>query len=100
MKITTILISMLTVLIFNVNGQNTDVKELLDNQETRTEIFNAIAGDHELMMNFMKVARENGLGAMMMSNTENHEMGNMMTEHPEMMKMCMQKMKEKRHDTS
>ncbi|MEX2427538.1 MAG: hypothetical protein WD577_04750 [Bacteroidales bacterium] len=77
MKAITIFISMLTVLVFNVNGQNTDVKGLLDNQETRTEIFNAISGDHQLMMDFMKVAKENEHGAMMMRNAENHQMKKM-----------------------
>ena len=74
MKTITIFITMLTVLVFNVNGQNADVKSLLDNQETRTEIFNAIAEDHQLMMDFMQVAKENEHGAMMMRNTENHQM--------------------------
>lgn len=74
MKTITIFMSMLTVLVFNVNGQNTNVKELLDNQETRMEIFNAIANDHQLMMDFMKVAKENEHSAMMMRNAENHQM--------------------------
>lgn len=144
---------MLTLLAFNSYSQNTDVKGLLDNQKTRTEIFNTIAGDHELMMDFMKVARENEHAMMMMKGNnprmekcgkmemtheqldsqhehqmmghgdmigmmkENPEMmqkmmGNMMdmckqdsamcnkmaammTDSPEMMEMCMKKMKEK-----
>ena len=69
MKTITFLFSMLTLLVFNVNGQNTDVKVLLENQETRTEIFNAIASDHHLMMDFMQVAKGNEHGAMMMRNT-------------------------------
>jgi hypothetical protein len=40
---------MITVLAFNVNAQNTDVNKLLENKETRTEIFNAIAGDYQMM---------------------------------------------------
>ena len=87
MKTITILISMLTVLVFNVNGQNKDVKGLLDNQETRTEIFNAIAGDHELMMDFMQVAKENEHGAMMMRNAENHQMKKMESKEGGMMGM-------------
>ena len=73
MKTITIFITMLTVLVFNVNGQNTDVNGLLDNQKTRMEIFNAIAGDHQLMMDFMQVAKENEHSAMMMRNAENHQ---------------------------
>lgn len=102
MKAITMFIAMVTVLVFNTNAQNTDVKGLLDNEETRTEIFNAIAGDHQMMMDFMKVAKENEHGAMMMRDAENSKMkkmgshkGGMMKENPEMMKMCMQKMKEK-----
>ena len=87
MKSITILISMLTVLVFNVNGQNTDVKGLLDNQETRTEIFNAIASDHQLMMDFMKVAWENEHGAMMMRNAENHQMKKMESKQGDTMEM-------------
>ncbi|MDF1573343.1 MAG: hypothetical protein P1P82_17170 [Bacteroidales bacterium] len=87
MKAITIFISMLTVLVLNVNGQNTDVKGLLDNQDTRTEIFNAIANDHQLMMDFMQVAKKNEHGAMMMRNAENHEMGKMEPEKGGMMEM-------------
>ena len=108
MKAITILITTLTIFVLNVNGQNTDVKSLLDNQETRTEIFNAIASDHQLMMDFMKVAKENKHSAMMMSNTDNqqmkkmesekggmmemdseHQMMNMMKDNPEMMQKMM-----------
>ena len=102
---------MLTLLVFNVNGQNTDVKVLLENQETRTEIFNAIASDHHLMMDFMQVAKGNEHGAMMMRNTENqqkqkmeskkggmtemndeHQMMGMMKDNPEMMQKMMRNM--------
>lgn len=103
---------MLTVLVFNVNGQNTDVR-LLNNRETRTEIFNAIASDHQLMMDFMQVAKENEHGAMMMRNAENdqmhkmeskkgglmkmndeHQMTGMMKDNPEMMQKMMGSMME------
>ncbi|NQU80342.1 MAG: hypothetical protein HQ543_02335 [Bacteroidetes bacterium] len=150
MKTITILISMLTLLAFNGYSQKTDVKGLLDNQETRTAIFNAIAGDHELMMDFMKATKDNEHAMMMMQNenrkmkemegnkamvtmkddqkmmnggnmmgmmkdnpemmqkmkgnmmdmcerdsTMRMNMADMMIEHPKMMQMCMQKMKEK-----
>ncbi len=77
MKAITLIIAMITVLVFNTNAQNTDVKELLDNKETRTELFNAIAGDHQMMMDFIKVAKENEHGAMMMRDAENPEMKTM-----------------------
>ncbi|MBU1369891.1 MAG: hypothetical protein KJ578_03035 [Bacteroidetes bacterium] len=111
MKTITILISMLTVLVFNVNGQSTAVKGLLDKQETRTEIFKTIASNHQLMMEFMKVAKEYDHSAMMMSNAENHQriemeakkasmadmndehqMMGMMKDNPEMMQKMMGKM--------
>lgn len=87
MKAITAFISMLTILAFNVNGQNTDVKGLFDNQETRNEIFNTIAGDHQLMMEFMKVAKENEHWAMMMLDAENSQMGDMKAGKAGMMKM-------------
>jgi hypothetical protein len=87
MKTITILFSMLTLLAFNGYSQNTDVKGLLGNQETRTVIFNAIAGDHELMMDFMKVARQNEHGAMMMRNAGNSQMGEMEAKKGGMMEM-------------
>lgn len=111
MKAIAILMTMLTILVLNVNGQNTDVKGLLDNQKTRTEIFNAIASDHQLMMDFMQVAKENEHGAMMMRNAENHQkqkmeskkggmmemnsehqMMDMMKDNPEMMQKMMENM--------
>lgn len=109
MKTITILFSMLTLLAFNGYSQTTDVKGLLDNQETRTAIFNTIAGDHELMMGFMKVAKENRHATMMMENEsskmekmkpnkgmvemkDNHQMMDMMKDNPEMMMNMMGKM--------
>lgn len=136
---------MLTVLVFSVKGQDTDVKGLLENHKTRTEIFNAIASDNQLMMDFMRVAEQNEHAATMLRSSENRhmeemdskeivmteankehqmkemmknpemrekmmgsmmemcekdsvmrkKMANMITEHPEMMKMCMETMKEK-----
>lgn len=77
MKAITLIIAMITVLGFNTNAQNADVKELLDNKETRTELFNAIASDHQMMMDFIKVAKKNEHGAMMMRDAENPEMKTM-----------------------
>jgi len=77
MKASTMIIAMITVLAFNVNAQNTDVEKLLKNQETRTDIFNAIASDHQMMMDFMKVAKENEHSARMLHNAENPQMKKM-----------------------
>lgn len=99
---------MLTILVYNVNGQNTDVNELFDNQDTRMEIYNAIASDKQMMMDFMEVAKRNKNSTMMMSNSENnqmkkvsykpsnmmemkseHQMMGMMKDNPEMMQKMM-----------
>lgn len=146
--ITTICVA---VLLLTVNGysQNTSVKALLDKPESRTEVFNTILGDHQLMMEFMTAMKGNEHAMMMMQNSNpqmkgmkdnggmensstNHKMhggempgmtkdnpegmmkmmgnmmdmcendsamcskmANMMTDHPEMMQMCMKKMNEK-----
>ena len=71
--ITTIFIA---VFFLSINGysQNTDVKALLDKQETRTQIFNTILGNHQLMMEFMKEMKGNEHAMMMMK--ENKQMMN------------------------
>jgi spore coat polysaccharide biosynthesis protein SpsF (cytidylyltransferase family) len=106
---------MLSLLTYNSFSQNVDVKGLLDKPETRTEIFNTIVGDHELIMDFMKVMRENEHATMMMKKNPEmmqktmvnmmemcdkdsamrYTMVDMMTQYPEMMKAMMQKMNEK-----
>lgn len=77
MKVFSMIISLLTVLVFSINGQNTEIEALLDKQETRKAIYNAIAGDQQLMMDFMKVAKEHEQAAMMMRKAENHQMKKM-----------------------
>lgn len=154
MKTTLVLIfSMMTFLTLNSFGQDKKIAGLLENQANRTEIFNAILSDHNLMMEFMQAMKGNehammmmkgnnpmmekdgkmemtpeqlvsqhehqmmGHGDMMGMMKENPEMmrnmmGNMMdmckqdsamcskmadmmTDSPEIMEMCMKKMKEK-----
>lgn len=57
--------------------QRMDTKTLLDNPETRSEIFKAIANDHDCMMSFMESIEGNGHAIEMMQG--NHMMmGNMM----------------------
>jgi hypothetical protein len=67
---------MLSRLTYNSYSQNADVKGLLNKPETRTEIFNTILNDHELMMDFMKAMKGNDHAMMTMQN-ESHEMGEM-----------------------
>jgi hypothetical protein len=112
--ITTIFVA---VLLLTVNGysQNTDVKTLLDKQETKKEVFNTILGDHQLMMEFMTAMKGNEHAMMMMQNSDSQmkemkgmnedgamkssstehkmhqgEMMGMMKDNPEMMKKMME----------
>ncbi|MCF8308841.1 MAG: hypothetical protein K9I68_07535 [Bacteroidales bacterium] len=56
-------------------GQKANVDKLLEKQETRTEIFNTIMNDHELMMDFMDAMQDNEHAMKMMRN-KGHMMGN------------------------
>ncbi len=109
----TIVTIFIAVFVLTINGysQNTTVKTLLDKQETRTEIFNAIMGDHQLMSEFMTAMKGNKHATMMMQNSNtgmhgseekhsmkesspNHKMQHgdmmgMMKSNPEMMKKMM-----------
>lgn len=82
MKTITLIFLLMPFWALNSFGQNADVAGLLDKPETRTEIFNTILNDHQLMMEFMNALQEN-----------NHAMM-MMKDKPEMIQICMQKMKE------
>lgn len=104
--VTTIFIAVL-LLTVNAYSQSTSVKALLDKPETRTEVFNTILGDHQLMMEFMTALKGNDHAMMMMqssdsqmtgmkengsmeSSSTNHkmhqgEMMGMMKDNPEMM---------------
>ena len=109
--ITTIFVA---VLLLTLKGysQKTDVKALLDKPKSRTEVFNTIMSDHQLMMEFMTAMKGNEHATMMMQsnnqmmknkggmgmNKDNQMMGQgnmmgMMKDNPEMMKnmmeMCM-----------
>ncbi len=107
----------IAVLLFTVNGysQTSEVKALLENQKTKTEVFNAILGDHQLMSEFMTAMKGNKHASMMMQNgnsqmqgmkeknmmegsasgqkMQHGDMMGMMENNPEMMKnmmeMCM-----------
>jgi hypothetical protein len=76
MKKLTIFISTLLLLTLNAFSQSAEIKGLLDKQDTRTEIFNAIFNDHQLMTEFMKGAKSNKHASMMMHN-EAHQTGKM-----------------------
>lgn len=67
--ITTIFVA---VLLLTVSGysQNTDIKALLSKPETKTEVFNIIMGDHQLMTEFMTAMRGNEHAMMIMQNSD------------------------------
>ena len=78
-------ISKTLVMIFSIIGlitfssctQKADVSSLLDNSETRSEIFTAIAGNHNMMMSFMETMQDND-HAMQMMQGNKMMMGKMM----------------------
>ncbi len=62
---------MITLFTFNVLGQSDDVKTLMENRETREEVFSTILNDHNLMMEFMDQMSGNAHAmAMMRGNRE------------------------------
>ncbi len=58
-------------------AQNTDIAAMLENTETRNEIFNTIANDREMMSSFMETIQKNE-NAMQMMQGNTHMMGHMM----------------------
>lgn len=66
-------------------SQTTDVNALLQNPDTKQEIFSAIAGDHQMMMDFMNMMMDNEHARMMMKGNE--KMRDMMMEQGYMMSM-------------
>ena len=88
MKKTAIILSTLFLVTFNGISQKVEVKGLLEKPETRSEIFNTILNDHQLMMEFMQEMKGNEHASMMMQN-EKPQMGEMMGSNPDMMKKMM-----------
>jgi hypothetical protein len=110
MKTLVTIIVALFFLTVNGNSQVKDVKSILETPETRTEIYNTILNNHELMMEFMTAMKSNEHASMMMNGNnqmqknvgkmrmhqedEKHlidhdKMMGMMKENPEMMgNMC------------
>lgn len=69
----------LTIGLFALNGcnQNSDINAMLNNSETRSEIFDAIANNHTYMTGFMENMQESDHAMQMMQG--NHKMmGDMM----------------------
>lgn len=73
MKTTVFILSMLTVFAISGFGQNSNIPELLKKKDSRTEIFNTIMNDHELMTDFINAMKGNQHAMMMMKG--NNMMG-------------------------
>ncbi|MDE3741086.1 hypothetical protein [Maribacter polysaccharolyticus] len=76
----------LTIGLVTLNGcnQKTDVNAVLENSETKTEIFDAIANNHSYMMQFMQNMQASD-HAMQMMKGDNQMMGKMMQGGMQMM---------------
>jgi hypothetical protein len=77
MKILVIIFSIVGFMTFSSCNQNTEASAMLENPETRNEIFDAIVGDDDMMTSFMEYVQGNDL-AMQMMQGNNMMMGNMM----------------------
>jgi len=76
MKTLVIIYSIIGLITFSSCAQETNVKALLQNKETRTEIIDAIASNHDFMTEFMKNMQGNSHAMQMMQG--NKKMMNMM----------------------
>ena len=77
MKTVTMIISVLVLVILSSCDQKSDPTAILENPETRMELFEAIASNHSYMAEFMDNMQDNDHAMQMMQG--NHKMmGNMM----------------------
>lgn len=72
---TFIFLSILTLLSFTSYNKTNDVKEKLNNPESRKEIFNTILNDHEYMTEFIQAMHGNQHAMMMMYGDNNYTIG-------------------------
>ena len=77
MKTTTIILMAIGLISLSSCEQKTDTHVMLENSETRTELFNAIASNHNYMTEFMGNMQGND-HAMQMMKGDQKIMGNMM----------------------
>lgn len=77
MKTVTLIFLTIGLLTLNSCDQKTDINAMLDNSETRTEIFDAIANKPDYMMGFMENMQGNEQAIQMMQGNSKM-MGNMM----------------------
>ena len=76
MKTLVIIISMVGCITLSSCNQTTDPSTMLENSESRTEMFKQIASNHDYMMDFMESMQTNDHAMQMMQ--ENKEMMGMM----------------------
>ena len=77
MKTLVIIISIVGFMTFISCNQNADARAMLENTETRNEVFDAIAGNHDMMTSFMESMQGND-HAMQMMQGNKEMMSNMM----------------------
>jgi hypothetical protein len=77
MKTTTIILLAISLISLSSCEQKTDTNIMLENSETRTELFDAIASNHNYMTEFMDNIQGNDHAMQMMKGNQNI-MGNMM----------------------
>ena len=77
MKTLVIIFSIIGFMTFTSCNQNTDASIMLENPETRNEIFNTISGNHDMMTSFMESMQTND-HAMQMMQGDKMMMSNMM----------------------
>ena len=116
MKTLIVIFSIMVLVTFNSCDQKMNTKTMLDNTETRSEIFNEISGNHQLMTAFMEnmqkndhaiqmmqgnkmlmgqMMKGNGMQLMMKDSTMMHSMMGEMMKDGKMMVNMMQMMHEK-----
>lgn len=111
MKTLAIIFSIVGIITLNSCGPKTDSSAILENPETRTEIFTAIADNHDYMAEFMEnmqnsehamqmmegnenMMGNNGMQTMMKDSLMMHSMMGEMMQNGEMMANMMKMMKE------
>jgi hypothetical protein len=70
MKAIILMISLMTLMTLSSMGQNADIDRMMQNPETRNEIFNLIVNNHTYMSDFMKVANGSQHASMMMRQNQ------------------------------
>lgn len=80
--------SMFMLVSLSTNAQSKKVSKMMDNQKSRTEIYNSIVNNHEFMQEFIQTMNGNEHATLMMQNNM-HQNSRMMTnnQNPGMMGM-------------